>query len=158
MAKRVRQNASLTKDAWNARSQIIRGEHRAEAARTKLAQAWKQRLMSKGGGAAAHQQLLHQLRVRRWRRQMETFNTKRNRNSERDLGRLGLPARTGPEARLLGAGGPARHLEAVSAAFTAAVEWRLMIEANTCTTQWQIGVGNGKLERICKKLDQISQK
>ena len=81
--------------------------------------------------------------------------------SERDLGRLGWPARTGPEARLLGAGGaslPACHPEAVSAAFTAAVEWRLMIEANTCTTQWRIGVGNGRLERISKKLDQISQK
>jgi hypothetical protein len=33
-----------------------------------------------------------------------------------------------------------------------------MIEANTCTAQWQIGVGNEKLEIICKKLDQISQK
>ena len=44
---------SLTEDAWNARHQIIRGEHRAEAARTELAQAWKQRLISKGGGAAA---------------------------------------------------------------------------------------------------------
>jgi hypothetical protein len=34
-------------------------------------------------------------------------NTKKKRNSELDLGRLGfkLPARTGPEARLLGAGG-----------------------------------------------------
>ena len=42
---------------WNARRQVIRGEHRAEAARTELAaslaQTWKQRLMSKGGGAAA---------------------------------------------------------------------------------------------------------
>ena len=73
---------------------------------------------------------------------------------------VGWPARTGPEAWLLGAGGAssACHPEAVSAAFTAAVEWRLMIEANTCTTQWRIGVGNGKLERISKKLDQISQK
>ncbi len=52
-AKRVRRDASLTEDAWNARRQIIRGEHRAEAARTELAQAWKQRLISKGGGAAA---------------------------------------------------------------------------------------------------------
>jgi hypothetical protein len=41
---------------------------------------------------------------------------------------------------------------------TAAVEWWLMIEANTCTTQWRIGVENGKLERISKQLDQISQK
>ena len=32
-----------------------------------------------------------------------------------------------------------------------------MIEANTCTTQWQIGVGHEKIEIICKKLDQISQ-
>ena len=54
---------------------------------------------------AVEQLLLHQLRVRRWRWQMEGCNTKTNRNSERDLGRLGLPARTGPEARLLGAGG-----------------------------------------------------
>ncbi len=52
-AKRVREDASLTEDAWNARRQLIRGEHRAEAARTELAQAWKQRLMSNGGGAGA---------------------------------------------------------------------------------------------------------
>jgi hypothetical protein len=52
------------------------------------------------------QLLLDQLRVRRWRCQMESCNsTKTIRSSERDLGRLGWPARTGPEARLLGAGG-----------------------------------------------------
>jgi hypothetical protein len=51
------------------------------------------------------QLLLDQLRVRRRRCQMESCNTKTIRNSERDLGRLGWPARTGPEARLLGAGG-----------------------------------------------------
>ena len=38
---------------WNARIKIIRGEHRAEGARTELAKAWKQRLKSKGGGAFA---------------------------------------------------------------------------------------------------------
>ena len=38
---------------WNARHKIIRGEHRAEGARTELEQAWKERLKSKGGGAAA---------------------------------------------------------------------------------------------------------
>ena len=72
----------------------------------------------------------------------------------------GSAGRPGPDRRpcCWAQGGPACHPEAVSAAFTAAVEWRLMIEANTCTTQWQLGVGNGKLERICKKLDQISQK
>ncbi len=32
---------------------FFRSEHRAEAARIELAQAWKQRLMSKSGGAAA---------------------------------------------------------------------------------------------------------
>ncbi len=52
-AKRVRQDFSVTEDAWNARCQIIRSEHRAEAAKTELAQAWKQLLISKGGGAAA---------------------------------------------------------------------------------------------------------
>ena len=107
------------------------------------------RLGSNGSSARAVEQLLHQLQVQRWRRQLKSCpsKTKTNRNSERDLGRLGWPARTGPEARLLGAEGPACHPEAVSAAFTAAFEWRLMIEANTCTTQWRIGVGNGKLER-----------
>ena len=49
--------------------------------------------------------LLDQLGVRRWRCQMVRFNTETIRNSERDLGRLAWPARTGPEARLLGAGG-----------------------------------------------------
>jgi hypothetical protein len=38
---------------WNARRQVIRADHRAEGARTALAEAWKQRLKSKGGGAAA---------------------------------------------------------------------------------------------------------
>ena len=55
-AKRVRQDFSITEDAWNARRELIGAEHRAEAARTEqseLAQAWKQRLISKGGGAAA---------------------------------------------------------------------------------------------------------
>ena len=52
-AKRVRQDFSITEDAWNARRELIRAEHRAEAARTELAQAWKQRLISKGGGEGA---------------------------------------------------------------------------------------------------------
>ena len=38
---------------WNARRQVIRADHRAEGARPALAQAWKERLKSKGGGAAA---------------------------------------------------------------------------------------------------------
>ena len=52
-AKRVRQDFSITEDAWNGRRELIRAEHRAETARTELAQSWKQRLKSKGGGAAA---------------------------------------------------------------------------------------------------------
>jgi hypothetical protein len=61
-------------------------------------------LGSNGSSARAVEQVLHQLRLRRWRWQMERLPSKTNRNSERDLGRLGLPARTGPEARLQGAG------------------------------------------------------
>ena len=38
---------------WNARRKIIRDEHRAEGARAGLEAAWKERLKSKGGGAAA---------------------------------------------------------------------------------------------------------
>ncbi len=38
---------------WNARRQVIRADHRAEGARTALAEAWKERLKSKGCGAAA---------------------------------------------------------------------------------------------------------
>ncbi len=66
----------------------------------------------------------------------------------------------GPVAGRTGRGGSACHPEAVSAAITAVVtvEWRLMIEANTCRTHWQNGVENEKLEIICKKLDQIRQK
>ncbi len=52
-AKRVRQDFSITENAWNARRELIRAEHRAETARTELVQDWKQRLISKGGGAAA---------------------------------------------------------------------------------------------------------
>ncbi len=48
-AKRVRQDFSITKAAWNARRELIRAEHRAETARTELVQSWKQRLISKGG-------------------------------------------------------------------------------------------------------------
>jgi hypothetical protein len=64
------------------------------------------RLGSNGSSARAVEHLLHQLRVRRRRRQLESCPSKtKTRRSERDLGRLGLPAKTGPEARLLGAGG-----------------------------------------------------
>ncbi len=42
----------------------------------------------------AVEQLLHQLRLRRWWWQMESCPRKTTTNSERDLGRLGLPART----------------------------------------------------------------
>ena len=38
---------------WNARRQVIRAEHRAQGARIALALAWKERLKSKGGEAAA---------------------------------------------------------------------------------------------------------
>ena len=51
-AKRVRQDAGLTEGAWKSRQQAIRAEHRAEGARPALAQAWKERLKSKGGGGA----------------------------------------------------------------------------------------------------------
>ncbi len=64
--------------------------------------------------------LLHQLRLRLLLQQQKSCPSKtKTRSSERDLGKLGLPARPGPEARLLGAGGPAWHPEAVSAAVTA---------------------------------------
>jgi len=52
-AKRVRQDAGLTEGAWKSRQQAIRADHRAEGARAALAQAWKERLQSKGDGAAA---------------------------------------------------------------------------------------------------------
>ena len=58
-----------------------------------------------GSRARAVEQLLHHLGVRRRRWQRESWTTKTIRKSERDLGRHGWPARTGPEARLLGAGG-----------------------------------------------------
>ena len=38
---------------WNDRRKIIGDEHRAEGARAGLEAAWKERLKSKGGGAAA---------------------------------------------------------------------------------------------------------
>ncbi len=52
-SKRVRQDFSITEDAWNVRRELIRADHRAETARTELAQSWKQRLIGKGGGPAA---------------------------------------------------------------------------------------------------------
>ncbi len=51
-AKRIRRDFSITEAAWNVRRELIRAEHRAEVARTELAQAWKQLLISKGCGAA----------------------------------------------------------------------------------------------------------
>ncbi len=64
-------------------------------------------LGSNGSSARAVEQLLHHLRLRRWGWQtMKSCPTKtKTHSSERDLGRLGLPARTGPETRLLDAGG-----------------------------------------------------
>ncbi len=61
-------------------------------------------LGSNCSSARAMEPLLHKLLLRRWQWQMESLPTKTNRNSERDLGRLGLSARIGPEALLLGAG------------------------------------------------------
>ena len=52
-AKRVRQDFSIPEDAWSGRRALIRAEHRAETARAEPAQYWKQRLISKGCGAAA---------------------------------------------------------------------------------------------------------
>ena len=93
-AKRVRQDFSITEEVWNARREVIRADHRAETARTELEQSWKRRLISKGGGASAVPAATAAVAV------ADGGLT----NSERELGRLGLPARTGPEARLLGAG------------------------------------------------------
>jgi hypothetical protein len=78
-------------------------------------------LGSNGSSAMAVELLqLHQGRLRGWQWQME----------------------------VAGRWGPARHPEAVSAAVSAAVEWRLMIEAKTCRMHWQKGVGNDKLENL----------
>ena len=52
-AKRVGQDFGVTEKMWNDRHKIIGDEHRAEGARAALAQAWKERLKSKGDGAAA---------------------------------------------------------------------------------------------------------
>ena len=117
------------------------------------------RLWSNGSSArAVGQLLLHQLRVRRWRWQMESCNTKTIRNSERDLGRLGWPARLWPEARLLGAGGASlpsgsRFCRLHGGGGVAVDDWNKHLQ-NAFVKR----VGNQKLERICKKLDQISQK
>ena len=83
---------------WNARRELIRAEHRAKAARTELAQAWKQRLISKGGGAGAAPAAGAAVVASAEELPFEDEDA-------RDLGRLGLPARAGPEARLLGARG-----------------------------------------------------
>ncbi len=125
-AKRARQDFSITEAAWNARLRIIRSEHRAEAAKTELAQAWKQRLMSKGGGAAAAPAAGAAAAA------AEEASALRRRSLRRTLVSAtwaGSACRPGPEARLLGAAGD--HPEAVSAVITAVVEWRLMIEAKT---------------------------
>ncbi len=50
-AKRVRQDFSITEDAWNGRRELIGAEHRAETARTELVQFGKRQLISKGGAA-----------------------------------------------------------------------------------------------------------
>ena len=52
-AKRVGQDFGVTEKMWNDRRQIIGDEHRAQGARAGLEAAWKERLKSKGGGAAA---------------------------------------------------------------------------------------------------------
>ena len=140
---------------WNARRKIIRDEHRAEGARAGLEAAWKQRLKSKGGAAAAAAPEGAAVAVAD---DEFVYETEEDQWARPGPARLAGPDRTGGPVAGRRGGQPACHPEAVSAAFTAAVEWRLMIEANTCTTQWQIGVGNEELKIICKKLDQISQK
>ncbi len=76
-----------------------------------------------------------------------------NTNSEREAPRAGPARLAGPDRTggpVAGRRGPACHPEAVFAAITAAVEWRLMIEANTCRTHWQ----NGEIrQKIRFKLD-----
>ena len=52
-AKRVRQDNSITEELWQARREVIRADHRAANARTELAQSWRQRLITKGCGAAS---------------------------------------------------------------------------------------------------------
>ena len=115
-------------------------------------------LGSNGSSARAVEQLLHQVQLLLLRRQqIQGFSTKTKTDSERDLGRLCLPARIGgPDAG--GAGDHPAIPEAVSANITAVVEWWLMIEANTCIMQRRNRVGNEKLEMICEKLEPISQK
>ncbi len=86
----------------------VRGTRAASSSGAKILLKWQGlslcSLGSNGSSARAVEQVLHQLRLRRWRWQMERLPSKTNRNSERNRDRLGLPARTGPGARLLGAG------------------------------------------------------
>ncbi len=96
-AKRVRQDFSITEEVWSARREVIRANHRAETARTELAQSWKQGLIRKGDGAAAPPAAAAAVAV-------ADGELHYDENSERELGQLGLPARPGPEARLLGSG------------------------------------------------------
>ena len=42
-----------TEELWQARREVIRADHRAANARTELAQSWRQRLITKGCGAAS---------------------------------------------------------------------------------------------------------
>ncbi len=113
-AKRVRQDFSITEDAWNVRRELIRAEHRSETARTELAQSWKQWLISKssyctscscGGGGG------------RW-------SARRRRRTAVSATWAGSACRPGPDRRpdCWAQGGPACHPEAVSAAITAVVE------------------------------------
>jgi hypothetical protein len=96
-AKRVRQDFSITEAAWNVRRELIRAEHRAEAARTELAQAWKQRLMSKGARAAAAPAAGAAAAASLRQLKCCPSKTKTNRNSERHLGRLSPARLAGPD-------------------------------------------------------------
>jgi hypothetical protein len=52
-AKRVRTENSITMDVWNTRILAVAAKHRLPNARAELEQLWKERLISKGGAAAA---------------------------------------------------------------------------------------------------------
>jgi hypothetical protein len=148
-AKSVRQGFSITEAAWNGRRELIRAEHRAEAARAELAQSWKQRLISWsscctscgcGGGGGS------------WR-----VALRRRRHTVVSATLAGSACRPGPDRRpgCWAQGGPACHPEAVSAAITAAVEiveWRLMIEAKTSRTHLQ---KRGRKRKIRNNMQEI---
>jgi hypothetical protein len=52
-AKRFRTENSITEDLWNTSILAVAAEHRLPNARADLELLWKQRLISKGGAAAA---------------------------------------------------------------------------------------------------------